>query len=296
MNDHQLKIRIQIQQQPPRSIEQQHPELAEITRDIVEQPPLDWQKISIAAFLLCIVLFFIGYILFGGDDDDQSAGETVSDSTAHVPAVPVPAPEENIPLPAVSQPLAAIQPLISIAVDETSRNTDHHDKPPMPRNKPGSKVEKSLQTAAETAKASDTATMSDTIITPPPVPKKKENLTTAPVIQSNPSDHPQVIRAQLSGTMFGREPADSTSTFYLNENINIRVYFFAHLRDFQGQKVHIFWYHQNKLDSKLNLQIGNDNWRTFATKVVDKKQMGKWRVELIDDAGNLLAEREFTVN
>ncbi|MEK6737013.1 MAG: DUF2914 domain-containing protein [Pseudomonadota bacterium] len=287
MNDHQLKIRIQIQQQPPRSIEQQHPELTEIAHDITEQPPLDWQKVSIAAILLCSMLFFIGYILFSGDDDDQSTVETVSDRTPHAPAIP--ALEENIPLP-LSQPLA------SITVDEVIKNTAVHDKPPMPKNKPVLKAEKSAQAVAGTVVTPDTTTVSNPIITPPPVPKKKGNLTTTPAIPSNPSDHPQVIRAQLSGTMFGREPADSTNTFYLNQDINIRIYFFAHLRDFQGQQVHIFWYHQDKLDSKINLQIGNDNWRTFATKVVDKKQLGKWRVELIDDAGNLLAERAFTVN
>jgi len=73
------------------------------------------------------------------------------------------------------------------------------------------------------------------------------------------------------------------------------IYFYLQLKDMEGKKVNIFWYHNDKQDSQLPLEIRNNNWRTNASKHLDHQRLGAWRVELVDEAGNLLAKRSFTV-
>ena len=55
-----------------------------------------------------------------------------------------------------------------------------------------------------------------------------------------------------------------------------------HLKNLQ-EKIRIDWYYHNELDSQLQLQVLNNNWRTYASKQLDHSRLGSWRVELIDD-------------
>lgn len=56
MSNNTLKIRIQIQQQPPQAIEEIYPE-----PEIVYEQVLDWKKITAAVVLFLTVLALLGY-------------------------------------------------------------------------------------------------------------------------------------------------------------------------------------------------------------------------------------------
>ena len=290
MSDNKLKIRIQIQQ-PPQAIEQIYPDLPE--PEIIYEQIIDWKKISIAAAILVLIFAVISYLLFSSDDQTISANEAT-------PTIAQPAamqadndPEDKI--------APASAPAIAPAANETKLNESSSAR---------NDSQVSITPKAPPPTEKTTTPASDKAI---PIPKLKPELKAAQPITApakkpksaispdthttarDTSDHPQVVRAQLSHDIKAREPVDSIDSVQLLPGKSMPIYFYLQLKDMQGKKVSIFWYHNDKLDSQLPLEIRNDNWRTNASKHLDHQRLGAWRVELVDGAGNLLAKRSFTV-
>lgn len=285
MSDNTLKIRIQIQQPPQQAIEQIYPDLPE--PEIVYEETLDWKKISIAVLLLISILSLIGYFLFG-----TNAHETPSSNTApsigqtispHKDSISV---EEIAPVPETKDKTSEAKSSESLPVLSDSKALSSSNAPvqsaktinpiekkaiPVPISKPGPRMNQSIASPAKKPKQAEPSN-----------------------IQKN-SDHPQVIRAQLSHDIKAREPIDSIDLVQLPPGRSMPIYFYLQLKDMEGKKVNIFWYHNDKQDSQLPLEIRNNNWRTNASKHLDHQRLGAWRVELVDEAGNLLAKRSFTV-
>lgn len=273
MSDNKLKIRIQIQQ-PPQAIEQIYPELPE-PRIIYEQS-LDWKKISIAALLLSSILALTGYFVFDSNKSEVPLKE----------AVPSIAPtlmhENKISAEEASPALETKDDTIETRSNKTPSNFSGLNQPevtreikamtaPIPKPKPDS-IGNEL--AAIGGKIPKTVTQ--------PKPQRLP-------------DYPLVHKAQFSHAIKAHEPVDSIDTVQLRQGESKPIYFYLHLKNLQGEKVSILWYHQDKLDSQLTLQSHNNNWRTYASKQLDHRQLGAWRVELMDKSGNRMAMRHFTV-
>lgn len=275
MSNNQLKIRIQIQQ-PPQAIEEIYPE-----PEIVYEQTLDWKKIAAAALLLLAVLVLTGYWLFAGNTDKKDPNEAILSGD---PVISTP---ENTTLPEKSgaQPgttndtpgtqsgeLITAQKIPSKPV--ASRKADAASKPvAIPAKKP------------EPASAID-----HPVITGKKIPK-----TAAQPKPEKTSDRAEVLRAQLSHAITAREPVDSIDAVQLRPGESRPIHFYVHLQNMSGKNIRIDWYYQNKPDSHLTLQVHNDNWRTHASKQLDHRRLGAWRVELMDESGNRLAARNFTV-
>jgi hypothetical protein len=275
MSNNQLKIRIQIQQ-PPQAIEEIYPE-----PEIVYEQVLDWKKIAAAALLLLSALVLTGYWLFADNTDEKDLNATI--------------PSGN---PAISAPGNTIFPEKSESEPGTTNETT------------GTQSNESLitQKAPSESVASKEA---DAVIKPVAIPAKKPEPVSAaghPAITGNKipktaaqtkpektSDHAEVLRAQLSHAIAAREPVDSIDAVQLRPGESRPIHFYVHLQNMSGKNIRIDWYYQNKLDSHLNLQVHNDNWRTHASKQLDHRRLGAWRVELMDESGNRLAARNFTV-
>lgn len=271
MSNSKLKIRIHIQQ-PPQAIEEIYPE-----PEVTYEETLDWNKIAIAAALLLAILVLAGYLLFSSSGTEKAPDETIaSGRTAVAVSGHAVSPEKTKTEPATTGNTAGTQPGESISVQ----------KPLVKPAEPGTK-----QAAAK----------------PVPIPSKKPQRIasgntgkTAPktAVQAKPqqpSDHAEVVRAQLSHAIDAREPVDSIDTVQLQPGESKPIHFYLHLKNMRGKKIRIDWYYNDKPDSKLNLQVHNNNWRTHASKQLDQRRLGEWRVELIDESGNRLATRNFTV-
>ncbi|WP_292996019.1 DUF2914 domain-containing protein [Nitrosomonas sp.] len=276
MENNKLKIRIQIQQQPPQAIDEIYPDLPE--PEVTYEEVLDWRKISIAALILLPILILIGYLLFADKNNEKSRNE--------------PPPVDSI----ISEPEN------KASLDKTEPLTGSSDK----ASETQSDELKTQQNAPDDSK--ETTVASKAIATPI---KKPESATVInqPAItgikipktarQSKPqktSDHPEVARAQLSHAIEEREPVDSIDAIQLHPGESQSIHFYLHLKNLQGKNIRINWYHDDKLDSQLALQVHNNNWRTHASKQLDHRRLGPWRVELVDESGNLLAARSFTVS
>ncbi len=288
MTDHQFKIRIKLRQPQPQSIEERHPETVE--QETIEELPLDWQKISVALLLVGCLLGLLGYVLFVGDDESELTDPHTSiDSNTSVTI------HEDTPLAQASDNLV-----------EHIESTEGEDTENIERDANAIKydlienLDHVMAPQSSPDSDSDSNSYADPYPFPPPKPSilLEENSTAElPVsIDSAQEDHPQVIRAQLSHGIQSREPVDSISHVQLDQGARKSIYFFMQLSDLADKSVNVDWFYQNKVITTKTLQIGGKNWRTYASKILNKKRPGAWQVVLTDQSGNQLATRDFTVS
>jgi len=279
MVDNKLKIRIQIKQTPslsPDEFNQENDVLTSSETDS-EQYSLDWKKISIALLLLFSVLGFITYALLARDTVEQEAEKITEPSTA----ASTQSSENQSETSETETELNNVSSAVSInapknIIDDTSKTSSRTDAAQIPiRSKPVS-----------------SAILNKPVIIPARKPQQQQQTLSTTTEQLNQT---YVARALLTLTVKGREPKDSIDSVTLNNNEVETIYFYLHLINLQGKAITIIWYHNDKQDSKLTMQVHSKNWRTYASKLLNKERLGSWRVELQDESGNILAVKKFTV-
>ncbi len=95
----------------------------------------------------------------------------------------------------------------------------------------------------------------------------------------------------LSRGIYEREPADIAKSF---EPSDERAYAFARISN-EGPltSVSFVWHYGSNIHAIVDLNIGtSQGWRTWSSA---KLKSGDWRVELVTEEGEVLAERAFTV-
>lgn len=95
----------------------------------------------------------------------------------------------------------------------------------------------------------------------------------------------------LSRGIYEREPADIAKSF---EPSDERAYAFARISN-EGPltSVSFVWHYGSNIHAKVDLNVGtSQGWRTWSSA---KLKSGDWRVELVTEEGEVLAERAFTV-
>ena len=55
------------------------------------------------------------------------------------------------------------------------------------------------------------------------------------------------------------------------------------------------WYYGNTERARVTLNVNPPAWRTYSSKVIQAHEIGSWRVEILDAAGNLLNTVNFEV-
>ncbi len=279
MVDNKLKIRIQIKQTPSLSPDEFNQENDVLTSSETnsEQYSLDWKKISIALLLLFSVLGFITYAFLARDTVEQETEKITEPSTA----ASTESTENQSETSETKTELSNVSSAVSIdtpknIIDDTSKISSKTDATQIPiRNKPVS-----------------SATLNKPVIIPARKPQQQQQTLSTTTEQLNQT---YVARALLTLTVKGREPKDSIDSVTLNNKEVETIYFYLHLINLQGKAITIIWYHNDKQDSKLTMQVHSKNWRTYASKLLNKERLGSWRVELQDESGNILAVKKFTV-
>ncbi len=73
-----------------------------------------------------------------------------------------------------------------------------------------------------------------------------------------------------------------------------RLYCFTALNGAAGQVIHA-WYQGDSLRAKVTLNKGEaGRWRTHSSKSMVPEWQGAWRVDVLDENGNVLKSAEFT--
>ena len=112
---------------------------------------------------------------------------------------------------------------------------------------------------------------------------------------------PGVAQAQLSVDesaialdVIDRMPVGADSTFTAGVE---RVYCWTRISGAPegGTTIHHVWIHGDQEMADLELNIGAPSWRTWSNKAIMAEWTGDWRVEVRDDAGNVIETIRFTV-
>lgn len=289
MSDNKLKIRIQIQQ-PHQAIEEIYPELTE--PEIEYEQLWNWKRISVVILILLFILTLMGYMLFNAAKTESSVNEkaiaTINQAIAtQENSISV---EKAVPKPAITDKT------ISIESSKPLSESDHSPDIIQPKDTTKKKSVKIANPPEQTTVSLAKSKPEQKTHKPTVIPRKKpKTISQAKPLTSSTSNHPQVLRAQLSHAIKAREPVDAIDSVQLQQGESKPIYFYLHLKDLQGKRVSIHWYHDDTLDSQVSLQIHNNNWRTNASKQLDHQRLGAWRVELLNESGILLATRNFTV-
>ena len=102
-----------------------------------------------------------------------------------------------------------------------------------------------------------------------------------------------IARFVTCRTVADREPVEASQIFPADTE---KVYAFLDARDISADvTVNFVWLYEGEETARvaLNLKQG-PRWRTWSSKKIGGR-LGKWRVELRDNGGNVLIDAEFVV-
>jgi hypothetical protein len=106
----------------------------------------------------------------------------------------------------------------------------------------------------------------------------------------------KIHRAQLTSKIVDSEPVgEVNSPVKATEKTPVPLYFFAELVDMKGQTVFHEWLLDGKQVSKKTVNISDNTWRTSSRQMVAFTTNSNWTVRLVDEAGQVITEKKFTV-
>ncbi len=95
----------------------------------------------------------------------------------------------------------------------------------------------------------------------------------------------------LTSGVADREPVDKVASFKAEDN---KAFIFARIKNTDvPTKVNFVWYMDNVERARVAMTVGTSGrWRTWSSSNIGT---GNWRVDLVDQSGNVLAQKTFTV-
>lgn len=106
-----------------------------------------------------------------------------------------------------------------------------------------------------------------------------------------------VTRAVLTYGINNKEPTgEIAKAVNVGKKNPTWVYYFTELKSMNGNKVYHEWLKNGVLDSKRELIISGDAWRTSSRKLLADSAKGNWTVRLVDEHGQVLNEKSFKVD
>jgi len=87
-------------------------------------------------------------------------------------------------------------------------------------------------------------------------------------------------------------PVDTASAF--DANVGTVVCWTRVTGAAAGSKISHVWIHGADT-AKVELNIGGSPWRTYSRKTIEAEATGEWKVEVMDDAGKMLASATFKI-
>ncbi len=100
----------------------------------------------------------------------------------------------------------------------------------------------------------------------------------------------EVARAVITTAVVDREPVSDLTTIPASDGSAI---FFTELRDMEGTTVTHLWKFNGEVMAEVKFNVGGPRWRVWSSKNLMPEWYGEWIVDVIDDAGNVLTEKNF---
>ncbi len=103
----------------------------------------------------------------------------------------------------------------------------------------------------------------------------------------------QLFQALMCEDIFSNAPRNPTTVFSVDQKKAICYTSFSQV----PQKLIIYhnWYHRDVPSAKIRLTLKPPSWSTYSSIELNQSDIGPWRVEITDEAGNALAVLRFSV-
>ena len=108
-------------------------------------------------------------------------------------------------------------------------------------------------------------------------------------------DTSKISRAVLTRKVSKREPTNVFAADIRLSQFEEELSFFSELKNLQGQTVKHVWSFEGEKMAEITLNIASARYRTYSTKNIMNSQTGHWRVDVIDEQGSLIAQKEFRI-
>ena len=108
-------------------------------------------------------------------------------------------------------------------------------------------------------------------------------------------DTGKISRAVLTRKVSKREPTNVFAADIRLNQFEEALSFFSELKNLQGQQVKHVWSYEGETLAEISLNVTSPRYRTYSTKNIMNTQTGHWRVDVVDEQGNLIAQKEFRI-
>ena len=98
-----------------------------------------------------------------------------------------------------------------------------------------------------------------------------------------------VTRSAFTTVIEDREPKEDLSTL---ENAVPKVMYFTELRDMEGQTATHRWEYNGQVMAEVKFQVRGPRWRVWSSKSFVPGWTGKWKVSVLNAAGEVISEDE----
>ena len=103
----------------------------------------------------------------------------------------------------------------------------------------------------------------------------------------------QVEVATVSKDVIDRAPVEAASSFPASVG---KLFCFTKITGALNP-THIthVWSFDGTERARVELEVNSSSWRTYSSKFIENQEVGAWRVEVVDSAGNVLQTLDFEV-
>ena len=114
-----------------------------------------------------------------------------------------------------------------------------------------------------------------------------------PAMQAQKPPELVVSVAAICKDVVDHEPVDSGNSFTADVG---KLYCFTKITGAQSptQVTHV-WLFDGTERARVDLAVNAISWRTFSSKIIQEHELGAWRVDILDAAGNVLKTLDFEV-
>jgi polyisoprenoid-binding protein YceI len=126
--------------------------------------------------------------------------------------------------------------------------------------------------------------------------------TSAPAQETTPAQEAKIVQepsnlqvevGAVAKDVIDRAPVEAGSSFPVSVG---KLFCFTKITGaLNPTHVTHVWSFDGTERARVELQVNSPSWRTYSSKIIENQEVGAWRVEVVDSAGNVLQTLNFEV-
>lgn len=103
----------------------------------------------------------------------------------------------------------------------------------------------------------------------------------------------EVSKSAICPEIVNRKPVDGGVSFPPSVE---KLYCFSRISNIESDtQIQHVWYFNNTERARVELSVSPPSWRTYSSKRIMPEETGRWRVDILDNEGNVLKTLGFDI-